>query len=288
MFGSLSAHKRQTWFWVAVAVVLSIAAFVFHLLSIHRENIICSEGCFESDNEWAICRQIILFAFAAATLLLLTIAGYSQFHIRKHPEYRFKDVFSQTFHHYWVYYILFILLMTVVSVVWACMCSQALDNHPVYLQVELRDALEVIISAPLKEEAMYRLLPFLIAIIPMARVKAKRWRIALGCFFGLMILCVQMQFGYAHLEDWLVCSVDSTQSFLDLLKVHVLMQGGVGVFCAITFGVVLFVASKTLLQRQVTPNTFKALLYAIPFAYLSSTSVHLLYNLCDILSRTSL
>ena len=109
----------------------------------------------------------------------------------------------------------------------------------------------------------------------------------MGCFFGLMILCVQMQFGYAHLESWLLISVDSTQKFLSLLKFHLFAQGGTGILYSITFGVVLFVANKTFQQRQVCPNVFKALLYAIPFAYLASTSVHLLNNLYDILSRMS-
>ena len=176
--------------------------------------------------------------------------------------------------------------MTVISVVWACMCCQAMDNHPLYLKTELKNYLKnKVLIAPPKEEAMWRLLPFLIAIIPMARVKAKRWRVALGCFFGLMILCVQMQFGYAHLKVEQVHFADSSQRFLSLMKFHIFAQGGEGVFYAVTFGVVLFVASKAFLRRQVCPNAFKALLCAIPFAYLASTSVHLLYNLNELLSR---
>ena len=286
MFRSLSVHKKRTWFWVAVAVVLAIAAFVFHVLSNLRKNIIYREGSIVSDNEWQICHRIILLALAAATLLLLAIAGYSLLHLRKHPECRFKDVFSQRFHRYWVYYILFILLMTVISVVWGCMCCQALDNHPSYFRIELKDYLKyTVLMAPPKEEVMWRLLPVLIAIIPMARVKAKRWRVALGCFFGLMILCVQMQFGYAHLQVEQVHFVDSTQRFLSLMKFHILTQGGAGIIFSVTFGVVLFVASKAFLRRQECPNAFKALLCAIPFAYLASTSVHLLYNLNELLSR---
>ena len=100
MFRSLSVHKKRTWFWVAVAVVLAIAAFVFHVLSNLRKNIIYREGSIVSDNEWQICHRIILLALAAATLLLLAIAGYSLLHLRKHPECRFKDVFSQRFHRY--------------------------------------------------------------------------------------------------------------------------------------------------------------------------------------------
>jgi hypothetical protein len=286
VFESLSVHKRRTWLWIAVAVVLAIAAFVFHILSNLRKNIIYREESIVFDNEWYVCQQIILLAFAAVTLLLLAIACYSRLHIRKHPECLFKDVFSHTFHHYWVYYILFILLMTVISVVWTSMCCQAMDDHLFFFRIELKERLKnsVLISPP-KEEAMWRLLPFLVAIIPMARVKAKRWRVALGCFFGLMILCVQMQFGYAHLSVEQVHFVDSTQRFLFLLKFHLFTQGGAGIIFSVTFGVVLFVASKTFLRRQVCPDVFKALLYAIPFAYLASTSVHLLNNLYILLSH---
>lgn len=285
LFGTLPVQKRITRLWIAVAVVLAIAAFVFHLLSNQREKIICAEWSTEYGNEWFICQQIILLAFAAVALLLLAIACYSWLHIRKHPECRFKDVFSQAFHHYWVYYILFILMMTVIYDIWACMCCQATDNHPIVFRVMLREELEGSMIAPPIEEAMFRLLPFLVAIIPMARVRAKCWRVVLGCFFGLMILCVQMQFGYVHLAEWQLITIDSKQEFLELLKWHLLVQGVLGVFCAVTFGVVLYVASKAFMQRLVRPNAFKALLCAIPFAYLASTSVHFLFNLYDIFSR---
>ncbi len=165
--------------------------------------------------------------------------------------------------------------MVVVSGVYGSIICQLKDYYAVFFKSALwRDIMSKVFMAPIKEEAIYRLLPFLIAVIPMALVKSKRWRIVLGCFFGLMILCVQMQFGFVHV-GWLEVTNHATnmQEVYDIIRLHLLLQGVAGIRYAFTFGMVLYQVAKENTLRQQHPNKFKAILPAIPLAYLASCMV---------------
>ena len=109
-------------------------------------------------------------------------------------------------------------------------------------------------------------------------VTSKRWRTVLCCFFGLMIFCVQMQFGYAHVS--IFGAMDGTES----IGVHLLIQGVAGVLFSITYGVVLYRTYKVFLARQETPNKCFAVLLATPIAYLCSSCVHGINNAYIIMS----
>lgn len=276
-----SILEWKSWPWLVVAGVLAVAATVFYLLAMNQEDM------FSLMNEWYRSFEIIVLAFIATGAILIGITVYSFIVSLTHSDLRFKAAFSRTFHGYWVYYILFVILMVVISSLWGNICCQVNDRHGVFFDGSRWDDIKSgVFRAPLKEEAMFRLIPFMVAIIPTAMVKSKRWRIVLACFFGIMLFCVQMQFGYVHLNDWETMDAANRQELNALIRLHLVLQGGVGVLYAITFGVVLYYTAREIILRQEQPNKFRAIVLALPLAYLASCSAHALYNLHSIISRT--
>ena len=271
-----SMLEWKSWPWLVVAGMMVVAAVVFYILAMNQEDPYPLRF-----NELYHCADIIKWTLLVVALLLLGITFYSLVYSRIHSDVRFKEVFGRSFNNYWIYYVLFVLLMIVVSCVWGYVCCHVMDYHEVFFKSSLWDDIKsAVFVAPLKEEAMYRLLPFLVAIIPMATVKSKRWRIVLGCFFGLILLCVQMQFGYIHVSIFEV----SDYGFMQSLKKHLIIQGVEGMLYALFFGIVLYMAIREIMLRQQRPNIFKAVLFALPLAYLASCLVHGIYNLHSILS----
>ena len=267
-----SAFERRTWFWLVVAGVLAVAAAVFHVLAV-------KQGYPLHHNQWHHSEFIIELAFVAVFVLLSGIALYALIHSRKHGDLRFKDVFGRTFHSGWVYYILFVLFMIVVANVWCNMCNQVFGDSFSFKGSRWDDIKSSVLWAPVREETQYRVLPFVIAVIPLTMLKSKLWRTALGCVFALLIFSVQMQFGYAHISPLSALMGDT-------VKPHLYIQGGAGVVYAITFGMVFYYAAKEIFRRQRLPNKCKAVLCALPMAFLASCLVHASYNLYWILSRT--
>lgn len=265
--------------WLVVAGVLAVAAGVFHLLAM-------KQGYPLHHNQWHHSESIIIIAFIAVIILLSGIAVFALIRSKKSNSLRFMDVFVQTFQSGWFYYILFILLMIVVSNIWCNMCNQVFGDSFSFKSSRWDDIIKSVLWAPVREEAQYRVLPYMIAAIPLAMLQTKRWRIALGCFFALMILCVQLQFGYAHLSVFNAIDAASVQDFYIEVKKHIWLQGVSGVIYAITFGVVLYIAAKEFHLKQQHPNKFKAVLLGLPLAYLASRAVHASYNLFWIISRT--
>lgn len=254
-----------------MAGVLAIMAVVFHFLAKIQEQ--------QYRNSWYYSESIILTAFVLVALLLLIIAGYALIHSKTHAEIRFKDAFRKAFHSYWVYFLLFVLLMTVITRIWGDLCIARFGDSVSFKSGRWDDIKGSVFRAPVVEEAKYRVLPFLIAVIPLANLMSKRWKIVLGCFFALMFIGVQLQFGYSHISPLSALLGDTVEP-------HIYNQGVCGILFAVTFGVVLYVAYKEMMLKQQTPNKFKAILLSLPLAYLASCMVHGASNLYWILSRT--
>lgn len=268
------ATERKCWPWLAMAGILAVVVVVFHLLALRVEE----HSSFT--NEWLRCRNAIGLAFILVALLLFGISIYSWVFSKTHEDVRFKTVFAKVMHSDWMHFVLFEVLMVVVVIVWGGIWNQVFDVHSFFFKSNRwNDIKSSVFRAPIVEEAKYRLLPFLIAVLPLVKVKSRRWKTILGCFFGLMLFCVQMLFGVAHIDP---------VSYLmgDTLQPHLLLQGGAGVLFAVTFGVVLFHASRMLQRRLSAPNMFKPILMAFPLAYLASCLVHATSNLSYILFCT--
>lgn len=253
-----SAFVIKAWIWLLLAGVLAIAAVVFHYIGIKQEylySIIHVE-------------HLVRWVFVIVFLLLSGISCYSLRQSKRVDGLHFKDVFCHTFHSGWVYFILFVLLMVVLTNTWVNVCINWFDRKGIFFRMNRWDDIkQAVFWAPIWEEMGFRVLPYLIAVIPLMMIKSKSWRIVLGSFFILMILYVQMQFGFAHVSPFL--EIDD-----DTVKLHIFNQGGTGVLFAITFGVVLYFFGRLFMQRQQTPNRFKAVLNAFPLAYLASCLLH--------------
>lgn len=247
----------RIWPWIAVWGVLTIAACVITIkLPEERPGY-----------------MYYLVSFVAMVFIILAV--YAAIYSHKHREERFVDTYNRVFNQYWVYYVLFTLAVTLISIIWTSIFSNIYDCHGVYFKSEIID---VTIVAPLKEEVMYRLLPFLLAVIPLTIVTSKSWRVVLCCFFAMLIFCVQMQFGFMHLDIL-------NMSGNDNIETHLWIQGASGVIFAFTFGMVLYYTYCLILTRQEVPNRFVAVLLSIPAAYLAACCVHAISNLYIIVSN---
>ncbi|MBP5548503.1 MAG: hypothetical protein J6X58_06415 [Bacteroidales bacterium] len=247
----------KIWPWMAVGGVLAVAACITTITIPER---------------WPGYMYYLVFFVA---LVFAVLAGYAAVYSHKHTEERFVDTFKRVFNRYWVYYILFVIFVTLADLVWASVFCNIYDCHGVYF---LSEIVELTVVGPLEEEAMYRLLPFMTAVIPLTIVTSKRWRIVLGCLFAVMIFCVQMQFGFMHLDIL-------NMSGRDNITMHLWIQGAAGVMFALAFGMVLYYTYRLIRARQEVPNKFKAVLLSIPAAYLASSCVHGLSNLYTVLSN---
>ena len=214
-----------------------------------------------------------LLSFVA--VLFFILAAYATIYSHIHREERFVDTYNRVFNQYWVYYILLILTVTLINIIWTSIFSNIYDCDGVYFK---SDIIDDTIVAPLKEEVMYRLLPFMMAVIPLTIVTSKSWRVVLCCFFAVLIFCVQMQFGFMHLDILNLSGEDNIEK-------HLWIQGAAGVMFAFTFGMVLYYTYCLILTRQEVPNRFMAVLLSIPAAYFASCCVHAISNLYIVVSN---
>ena len=247
----------KIWPWLAAWGVLAITAFV-------------TTKIYPEPHPGYMC-----YLIAPVVLLFAGLAVYAAVCSRKNTEERFADVFHRVFHRYWVYYLLFVLASCVINIVWTSIVGSILGFGGVNF---LSDIIPVTVVGPFKEEAMYRLLPFMVAIIPLAVVKDRRWRIVLYCLAAVLIFCVQMQFGFLHLDIL-------NMSGNDRISIHLWVQGGCGVLFAATFGAVLYYTYRYIMARQKAPNKHRAVLLSIPAAFLASYIVHGIGNLYLVFSQ---
>ena len=186
--------------------------------------------------------------------------------------------------HLAVCYFLFMLLIIVGISFWNSFCNQYFCNgaHCYFRENRWNDIRECVLKGPWWEEAVFRLLPFLVASLALAYTKQRGWKVILCFFFGLLILGIQAYFGYLHYNPVFAEVNPDSYSVVQPL----IVQGGTGLLFAVTYGVVLFFAYRVLISRQKVPNRGRALLFAHVLAYLSSTFVHMSSNLIMILTET--
>lgn len=122
----------------------------------------------------------------------------------------------------------------------------------------------------LKVEALFYFLPFLLASMASCFIRRKNWKVFFGILFGLVILCVQMQFGYMHYDAFYTKFMDDN---VGKVSQYILLFGGEGLLLAITYGVVLHFTCKTLLKGQQTKDKLKAILISHLMAILASMMV---------------
>lgn len=178
--------------------------------------------------------------FVAEVLLLCFISLYAWLYSRKHAETRFKQAFYKGFHSQWVYYILFLLLMTLISFAF----NRAIIN--------VRDEIRVLDS--LADELIYRFFIFSLASIPLVYLGQKKWMKALKIisilFFGLIIIIMQTVYNKEN-------------------------PSARGEIYALVYATVLYYGYKIGIKKW-EGHRAKALLFAHALAFLSSFAVNLL------------
>lgn len=119
-------------------------------------------------------------------------------------------------------------------------------------------------------ETLFHFLPFFVASLTLCFIKQNKWKKTAGILFGLLIFCLQLQFGYLCYEAWQNMFLDYE---MGTISQHIFLYGGFGVLLAVTYGVVLYFSYKFLMKSPQTMDEFKATLLAHLPAYLASSIV---------------
>lgn len=251
------------WPWYAVACVVLYA------------NYICNRYAYSTWNV-LLCMFVLFLAILLLTLVFRTI------YLRNRVGGGLGDTFGRVFQSKAVYCVFSVIVVWAISCVW-----QSITIHHFYglssgfyEEDRWSDVWEISIKGPLWEEVLYRMLPFLFASFVLAFVKQMKWRIPLSIALGVMIFCVQMQFGYRHFNV-LYAEISG-----DTLLPHLYIQGGSGVFFALSYGIVLHKSYKLLMVKNVGRNRFLMLLQAHLLSFLASYLTHFGYNLFMIYTGT--
>lgn len=253
-----SGLRLRLWPWIVLSAIL-VGAFYF-------------ESYLDS--------TILYYYVGVGIILLVVIVCWAWIRSGNHMEERFKDSFHKCFNSYLACFVLTVLLATLVSylggMVWNIVLLDGARTF--FLSSRWDDIISGVIIAPLEEEIIYRLLPFIVASIPVLFVKTKIWRLVIAVISLLMITCVQLQFGYAHYSpifeepEWIVN--------------HIIFQGSMGVVDAITYGLILFLSYNTITGNQRQTVLVKPLAISHVLAYLASSLTHGFTNLSIIINQT--
>lgn len=197
----------------------------------------------------------------------------------------FMRAFGHVSRSYWTYGALFVLVMIALNATWLKIIEHNLfpdfEGQTFFLWNRWDDIKQTVILSPVKEEPLYRVLPFLFASILLLIVWSKGWRIVLAILLAIMIVCVQLQFGFRH-----YVGDDFAEIFNDSLKLHLFIQGGGGIIYATAYGVVLYKAYWILRKKYPNKNRYLMLLLANLWGGFASCLVHGGYNYFCIIDGT--
>ena len=222
----------------------------------------------------------VAVSLGVEVFLLAVIAICAWVQSKTHPEVHFMDVFHRHFHGYGVYFVLLVLLMTIISVVWLTLWNNIYWNGACtfFLESRWEDIKKAVIVSPVFEEAKYRVLPFIVVSIPMVLIRSRKWKWIIGIISALMIVCVQLQFGYRHY----LAGFEEPEELVH----HLVLQGTTGLLFAIAYGLVLVLSYKTIRNNQKRPSVLTALFASHLLAFIAADLVHAFSNLTLILLQT--
>ena len=259
---------KRYWPWIIGVGIILLASYV------------CSMNCLSRE------KMVLLNIETTAIVLLLAVIFIYAVVVAASSERRFLNTLGKVSSSYWTYCVLFILVMIAINSTWLKILSHNFFTDYEGGEVFFRsnrwnDYREIVFKAPVMEEPLFRVLPFMVASTVLLFVRNRVWRIILGVVMCVAIVCVQLQFGYAH-----YVGDDYADIFADVPEPHIYLQGGGGIIYATTYGVVLYYVYRILRKKKPGRKKIFVLLSAHLFAYVASVSVHAGYNLFCIHSGT--
>lgn len=114
---------------------------------------------------------------------------------------------------------------------------------------------------------LFYFLPFLVSSVILCFVRTKKWRLSIGALFGLIIIGIQMQFGYLCYDAFHFGTVWQ----------HILLFGGFSVLLAVTYGLILNYLYKEFVKSEQISDKLKALFFAHLLAYLALSMILVSY-----------
>jgi hypothetical protein len=138
----------------------------------------------------------------------------------------------------------------------------------------LKDCVDLSISA-IKEEIIYRFLPFLFATSIIIPIKSKIAKKIVAIISIIVIIMIQMYFGYKHFHP---------EYGYSNYWFNVKLQGGVGIFLACIYGVIFWLTMK-----KFYPNSkYRILIFAAChiIALISTILIHSINNTLLVIAYT--
>ncbi len=117
---------------------------------------------------------------------------------------------------------------------------------------------------------LFYFLPFLAASIMLCFVRTKKWRLIIEILFGVIIISLQILFGYLCHAVW---QTQFSGHYVGTVWHHILLFGGFGVFLAVAYGLILNRLYKAFAKSEQIGDKIKAILFAHLLAYLALSMV---------------
>jgi len=255
------ATHLKIWPWIVNGVMMLVATFVYFTFS-------------NSYNKNSIFNEVSLFNWFfvigvsfSITILLLTFNTLLAFvGFKRNSETHFKDVFQNRLHNQWNHYVLFILFMVVLASSWGNLCNLLLYGGKAHCYVYNWNN---ILIDPILDEPLFRLLPFLVASIPLVFIGQKRWMKVLK---SILFIAFAVAIEYIQIIYWTYGKIDISWPN------NIYPIQGQGEIYAIVYGLVFYVAFKTI-NKEDEGRKAKAFIYAHSLAFVASILVHALTTL---------
>ena len=174
-------------------------------------------------------------------------------------------------------WILMVGLLGFLASRWSLFCAYIYFGkkpHCFYWGNMLKNCCIVSLEA-IKEEPIYRSLPFFVATLIVIPLKSKNAKIIVITICVILIVMIQLQFGYKHFDP----VYRGTPIWL-----HIKLQGVVGILLAITYGLTFYVAMKKLYKKSKYPILTFVICHII--ATITSISVHAINNILIVIAES--
>lgn len=171
------------------------------------------------------------------------------------------------------------VVMALVAYLWKETCNNVFFNggHGYFIENRVEDIVELS-TCTFWEEAVFRMLPFLVATILIILSNPKWLRYSLYIIFGIIIFCIQIHFGALHYNA----------SIYESKGLAIFIQGTLGLIIAVTYAVILVLMID--IPKETGNQTKKRRIcngvVANIAAYICGVVIHTTSNIIPIFTQT--